>query len=593
MRFSTRLHNSRPYFSGQRRFARDSQRRRAAFQPSLAALEGRTLLSTLTVMNTHDSGPGSLRSEIAAAHSGDKIHFAGKLAGQTITLTGGELVISKSLDIEWPSAGKLTVSGNHASRVFDIQGGATVTIAGLTIADGLVVDGLGGGIANQEGATLNLVNDTVADNTAYGIGGGLWNDDGANVVVSGSTFTGNKTFGSLTFAHPDEGYPAGSGGTEGGAIDNDGTAVVSHSTFTGNQVQAITGGDGTGGNAKGGAIATDGPLTVSGCTFTSNVAHAGGGGAAAPGHDGGSGGQGAGGALNIDRASTVADVSTSKFTNNQALGGTGGTGSDGHNGGTGGVGAGGALSMADAHLTLSRSRFFDNQAVGGIGGTGGEHGDGGTGGIGRGGAFVHTVTFGTSTPLSNLDGVTMQDNQALGGAGGTGGRNGIGGGGGAGQGGAIRALLGTINVSDSDLDDNQAAGGAGGVAGAGGAHGGNGGNGLGGGLLTSFGVTATLTNTDLLRNLAVGGAGAVGGDGGNGLGGGIFNDGPSSFGTPDVALYGCTVEFNEADGGAAGAGGSHGQGVGGGIYSLGTFSFDRATVIARNDASTSNDDIFP
>ena len=55
-----------------------------------------------------------------------------------------------------------------------------MTLAGLTIANGLVFDGLGGGIANEAGATLHLINDTVAYNTAYGIGGGLWNDGGAN-----------------------------------------------------------------------------------------------------------------------------------------------------------------------------------------------------------------------------------------------------------------------------------------------------------------------------------------------------------------------------------------------------------------------------
>ena len=57
----------------------------------------------------------------------------------------------------------------------------TVTITGLTIADGRVVDDLGGGIANEDGATLHLVNDTVTNNSAYGIGGGLWNDGGATV----------------------------------------------------------------------------------------------------------------------------------------------------------------------------------------------------------------------------------------------------------------------------------------------------------------------------------------------------------------------------------------------------------------------------
>ena len=47
----------------------------ARFRPRLDPMEDRTLLSTVTVMNNHDSGPGSLRAAIAAASSGDTIDF--------------------------------------------------------------------------------------------------------------------------------------------------------------------------------------------------------------------------------------------------------------------------------------------------------------------------------------------------------------------------------------------------------------------------------------------------------------------------------------------------------------------------------------
>ena len=45
---------------------------RTIFLPMASELEGRTLLSTLTVMNDHDSGPGSLPQEVALARSGDR-----------------------------------------------------------------------------------------------------------------------------------------------------------------------------------------------------------------------------------------------------------------------------------------------------------------------------------------------------------------------------------------------------------------------------------------------------------------------------------------------------------------------------------------
>ena len=116
-------------------------RRPARTRPVLELLEDRTVLSTLTVLNTLDSGAGSLRDTIKAARSGDTIVFASSLSGQTITLTSGELAISKSLDIEGPGAGLLAISGNNASRVFDIsqnQKPVTVTIAGLTIENGSI-----------------------------------------------------------------------------------------------------------------------------------------------------------------------------------------------------------------------------------------------------------------------------------------------------------------------------------------------------------------------------------------------------------------------------------------------------------------------
>src|SRR5215471_21562118 len=80
------------------------------FLPQLEVLEDRTVLSTLTVLNTLDSGAGSLRDVIAHAKDGDTIVFAPGLAGQTITLTSDQLTIRNSLSIEGPGAGLLAVS---------------------------------------------------------------------------------------------------------------------------------------------------------------------------------------------------------------------------------------------------------------------------------------------------------------------------------------------------------------------------------------------------------------------------------------------------------------------------------------------------
>src|SRR5206468_1044574 len=96
----------------------------------------------------------------------------------------GQLNITGDLSIAGPGENRLTVSGNNASRVFDIGTGTTATIADLTIADGAIVGGLGGGgILNEAGATLTLTHTALTNNTATAasnavdvFGGGLLNE---------------------------------------------------------------------------------------------------------------------------------------------------------------------------------------------------------------------------------------------------------------------------------------------------------------------------------------------------------------------------------------------------------------------------------
>jgi hypothetical protein len=114
-------------------------------RPRAERLDDRQLLSTLTVTNAADGGPGSLRQAITSAHGGDTIQFGASLNGQTIGLTSGELAITKSLSIQGP--GNLAV-GNSSGRAFDITTpGAVVTISGLGITGSGV--STGGAILNR------------------------------------------------------------------------------------------------------------------------------------------------------------------------------------------------------------------------------------------------------------------------------------------------------------------------------------------------------------------------------------------------------------------------------------------------------------
>ena len=146
-------------------------RRRAPpvrFRPAVDPMEDRTLLSTLTVKNANDSGPGSLRAAVNTANqvSGDSILFDSSLAGKTIKLTGGELVIKRSMTIDGTVNGAFPIiSGGGTSRVFHITKPVAVTLAGLEVTGGKAA--LGGGILNEGGA-LTLERDLVAYNLAIG-----------------------------------------------------------------------------------------------------------------------------------------------------------------------------------------------------------------------------------------------------------------------------------------------------------------------------------------------------------------------------------------------------------------------------------------
>jgi HYR domain len=167
---------------------------------------------TFTVMNLDDSGPGSLRDAIDQANTSpgaDIIDFADELAG-TITLTSGELFINDDLTINGPGVFSIIVSGNHASRVFNITDGVTAMISGLTISDGNAGGTNGGGIFNQD--TLTLTNVVLSGNTAFS-GGGIRN--GGFMTITNVTMSGNSA-------------------TQGGGLYNGGDLTITDSTISGN-----------------------------------------------------------------------------------------------------------------------------------------------------------------------------------------------------------------------------------------------------------------------------------------------------------------------------------------------------------------------
>ncbi len=565
-------------------------RRRPRFVPGLLGLEARALLSTLFVTNDNDSGAGSLRYELGAASAGDTIKFSPRAYG-TITLSSGPLQVGTSVDIQGPGANKVTVSGGGSSEVFDVEGGVTATISGLTVADGsdtvpyaygaggilnqgtltlsdVVVTGNsagsevfgGGGVSNF--GTMKIDDSTISDNTG-GYGGGV-NNNGP-LSITDSTISGNSSGGGaggiFSFASMSLTRSVVSGNAEGGiSIQSGGyryptaTLTVTDSSVVNNTNDQSASGFGEALGA--GIIAFESNVTVSGSTISNNVAK----GQLALGAGifmgeapflatsvgttltvkdstfrgnqvigSGDYGQGFGGAIHVDISGAIA-VSGSSFLDNTVT--------------AAGQSQGGAIDLGGITSgNITGSLFSGNQAV--VAGGTSPYGGSGTGGaISNESGFVPSVL--------TISGSTFTNNLAQGGPSG-----------GFGLGGAIinqgNGL--TLNLSSSLFVGNSAISGAAGTA----FSTNFGGFGGGGALVNSFGAIANISGSTFIGNSATGGAASgAGNSAGPGQGGAIQN----SFAT--LTMTGSNLIGNRAIGGAGTNGATAGNGQGGAIQDYGS-----------------------
>jgi hypothetical protein len=183
----------------------------------------------IIVTSLADSGPGSLRQAIADAPANGRIRFG--VEGD-IVLTSGELLINKPLRVLGGRQQRVTVRvplNVRNSRVFKVTG-RPVKISDLTIQDGdnSLFDDLGGGIYNLGDLTLLRV--TLRNNESVS-GGGLYNDSGATVTIIDSTISGN-------IAHD----PGICDGGIGGGIGSRGTVNLINTTITDNEAECEGGG---------------------------------------------------------------------------------------------------------------------------------------------------------------------------------------------------------------------------------------------------------------------------------------------------------------------------------------------------------------
>ena len=248
------------------------------------------------------------------------VTFAPGLAGQTITLGGSELLLDKNFFLDASNlSGGVTISGNNASRVFDIASGATVAMHGLVITGGRAADGAngpggggqrGGGIYND--GSLSLFSCAIT-NCRSGNGGtsvqigGIGGDGGGIFNLQRLSLHACSVTGNVTGSGGNGGIGSGVGGS-GGGIGHAGfnaTLTLTDCTITGNR----TGDGGTGSRGgDGGGISSGSSLRLVASTVSGNRTGS------------GSSGTGDGGGLDLFGAATL---QASTISGNQAREGGG------------------------------------------------------------------------------------------------------------------------------------------------------------------------------------------------------------------------------------------------------------------------------
>ncbi|TAG49065.1 MAG: hypothetical protein EAZ30_04890 [Betaproteobacteria bacterium] len=266
--------------------------------------------ATFTVINTNDSGAGSLRQALSDAESGAGADIVNITATGTITLTSGQINVSDNagVTITGPGATNLTITTALNSRVFNFANAGTVRISGISFSSA-------GGAATCAGGALAF------DRTNAAISQSVFTTNGSSTGGScggGAVLFGSGANPSNTLSIDDSNFDR----NRGAAVDAEGVLTISRSVFIGNA---------NGGTDQGGAVRLGaGSLTIRDSIFTGNVA-------------------GSGGAI-LAQGSSIT-ISGSTFSSNSVTD-------------TGGVGGGAASLVASGAIVIENSTFTSNIAAG-------------------------------------------------------------------------------------------------------------------------------------------------------------------------------------------------------------------------------------
>ncbi|MFO0935369.1 MAG: FG-GAP-like repeat-containing protein [Gemmataceae bacterium] len=278
-----------------------AQRQTRPVRPALVTLEDRLAPATFTVDSISDvpvTGKETLREAITKANSNgedDTISISDTLAGQTLTLTGGQFSVTesgKSIDIGFSGASAFTIDANKASRIFNVGAGAKLTLGrlvlvngkadkggnilvngeailnGTTVMGGEASTGAGGGICLDDTGSLTVNSSFITDNTSADNGGGIANlNSKSQLKINGSNISSNTTSGlgggiycgNIILVNSTIANNGANG--DGGGIWFDGQLLSVNNTIVDNSADFDGDGKGTGGGLFLGGTGPDGRLT--------------------------------------------------------------------------------------------------------------------------------------------------------------------------------------------------------------------------------------------------------------------------------------------------------------------------------------------
>jgi CSLREA domain-containing protein len=200
----------------------------------------------------------SLREAVLAAnaHAGDDVillhagTYTLTIAGNETLAAAGDLNIQDGLTVIGDGASRTIVDGGGIDRIFQIPGGITAEIRGVTLRNGRA-PGTGGAIVNN--GTLTVLrsvltgNSSVSGTAGAGFGGAILTDgDNSSLTLTDSTLSGNTAQGG------------------GGGIAIGGRATLANVTISGNRSVADFGG--------GLYVFSDARAAVNNATIVGNIA---------------------------------------------------------------------------------------------------------------------------------------------------------------------------------------------------------------------------------------------------------------------------------------------------------------------------------